>query len=132
MRRQPLLSSKLKVDLGIYIRENVDPAEIVGGLLKVVRTSPNAVAVVGAVRALAELGWGKARQSVEITHVTQDEVERRRVAELLAERAPAVLEELAGWAERVVPPALPAPSCPCGGPVCMGGQWCPGPEAAWG
>ena len=131
MRRQPVLTSKQKVDLGIFIRETVDPQEIVGGLLKVIRTSPNAVAVVAAARALAELGYGKARQSVEITHVSQDEVERRRIAELLAERAPAVLEELAGWAERVEPRALPAPSCRCGGPVCMGGQWCPGPETSW-
>jgi hypothetical protein len=120
------LTRQQKVDLATAIRDAVDPLEIVDALRKVIRESPNAVAVVGAVRALAELGWGKARQAIEVSHVTPDMVERRRLAELLAARAPHVLEELAGWAERVEPPALPAPeSCPrCGPGPCMGGSWC--------
>ena len=63
-----------------------------------------------AAQAILDRGHGKPKQSVEVEHVTEEGAERRRALELLAAHHPAALEALAGWAERVEPPALPAPS----------------------
>lgn len=124
------LSTEDRVSLAAAIQQQAPAAKIAEELWRIATTATNTVARVAALRALAEWGHGKPAKQVEIVHTTPEQVERRRLTELLAERAPAVLEEIAGWAERVEPPALPepAPLCACGTEKCMGagrsGAWC--------
>jgi hypothetical protein len=96
------LSKQDRLDLAAAIRAD-GPDRVVEALWSIVETSKNDAAKVAALSLLASHGWGRPRQDIKIEH--QSTGERRKVFELLADRAPHLLREIAGWEE---PPALPA------------------------
>jgi hypothetical protein len=123
-------SPEVRLTIAEAIRDRIDPADIVAALLNLAQTSKNGMVSLGAYRLLIEAGWGRPKQQIEVTRVTADDAERRRFLELLHKRAPDLLEQYAGWAERV-PAALPAtvdasPGDPCAPGPCLGPSFCPG------
>jgi hypothetical protein len=113
-------SPEVRLSIAEAIRDRVDPADIVAALLNLAQTAKNGMVALGAYRLLIEAGWGKPKQQIEVTRMTVDDVERRRFMARIAEQAPHILEEFAGWAERV-PAALPAGAIdPCAPGPCLG------------
>jgi hypothetical protein len=84
-----------RLDLAAAIRAD-GPEKIVEELWRIAKTSKNDAARVAALSLLASHGWGRPKVDIKIAH-TSDDREQRRVYELLADRAPQLLEEIAGW-----------------------------------
>jgi hypothetical protein len=95
MSADPKLSPRELFDVATAIRDRVPPEKVAEELLRIATSATNAMARLGALRTLAEFGWGKAKAHVTIEH--KSEKEARKVYDLLAQRAPELLREIAGW-----------------------------------